>query len=383
MPILDLLASITGEKPTPSPNPPPRPSATLPKRKAEDELRIAGSKTARTQSMVDSSSGPNGNPSKPSPRPEDKPMGNSIDKAAPTLRPLVNKPGLTQRPGATTTQPIAAGSSSTHSSKPLPSRPVAKRPAPTDSAPPKKRSFAEIMARAKANSEQRESLGKIHHKTIGRPMTMKERKEMKAEESRKSRAASRPAVPGRSGATVTPLRDGGKSSGSRNGLSSGPTSVKKAGPVVEEKKIKKAALATTGYTGTARPPPGTSTTAKAAAISRSSSEPASRDRPRYGAPATSSRRRYEDDDDLDDFIEYDEDEEPGYGNRPGYGYGSEEDESDMEAGLSDIEDEEQEADRFARREDLEQEALERRLKREKEERKRKLLQAARSKAGAR
>lgn len=214
---------------------------------------------------------------------------------------------------------------------------------------------------------------------------MKERKEMRTEEARKSKTTSRKAVPGRSGTTITPLRDGTRPAGVRNGTSSGPTSTRKLAPPVEEKKVKKAALATTGYTGTARPRPGASTTSKASAASRPSSEALSRDKPRYGGPLSSSRRKYEDEEEeLDDFIEYDEEEEePGYGNARRYKYDSYDEESDMEAGISDIEDEEVKAERFARREDLEQEALEKRLKREKEEKKRKFLEATKSKAGSR
>lgn len=72
---------------------------------------------------------------------------------------------------------------------------------------------------------------------------------------------------------------------------------------------------------------------------------------------------------MDDFIEYD-DEEPGYGQ--GGGYDSAE-ESDMEAGMSDIDEEERRAEFQARREDQMQEALEKKLKREKEERRRRLM----------
>jgi hypothetical protein len=237
------------------------------------------------------------------------------------------------------------------------------------------------MALAKANAEQRESLGKIIHKSIDRGMTMKERKELKAGDARKAKTAT----PGQNGSTTTPSRDASRALGTRNKFPSGQIPAKKTESVVEEKKVKKAALATTGYTGTARPPPGASAPAKGGAVRRSGLEPQSRERSRYGAPSRGSRNRYdEEDDDLDDFIEYDDEEdEPGYGNRYGYGYGSEEDESDMEAGLSDIETEEQQAARLARREDQEQEELEKRLKREKEERKRRLLQSAKSKAGAR
>jgi len=165
---------------------------------------------------------------------------------------------------------------------------------------------------------------------------------------------------------------------------SGSAGAKRTAPD-EPKKIKKAALATTGYTGTARPRPGTPANAKSGATSRPSAGVRPRDKPRYGGPLSGSRNRYDEDDDLDDFIVDDEDEEqqPGYGNPGRYQYYSDEEESDMEAGISDIEDEEQRAERQARREDMEQEALERRLKQEKEERRRRFLEATKAKAGGR
>jgi hypothetical protein len=240
------------------------------------------------------------------------------------------------------------------------------------------------MARAKANSEQRESLGKIQHKTVERTLTMKERKEMKAEEARKARMEARKVATGRAGPTSVPSRDAAKTSGPRNGLPSAPARAKKT-PPVEEKKVKKAALATTGYTGTARPRPGASTPGKPGAASRPGSETRPRERARYGGPLSAPRSRYEEDDEMDDFIvdDEEEEEEPDYGTGQRYRYDSYDDESDMEAGISDIEDEEQRAERQARREDLEQEALEKRLKQEKEERRRRLLNSASSKSGSR
>lgn len=215
---------------------------------------------------------------------------------------------------------------------------------------------------------------------------MKERKEMKAEEARMARTAARRAVPGKGGATASLSRDAQRTPGSRVGTTSGSSGTKKSATVVEEKRVKKAALATTGYTGTARPRTGATAPAKPGSTSRPSSVGPSRDKPRYGSQLSSSRRRYEDeeDDDLDDFIEYDEeDEAPAYGAGRRYKYDSYDDESDMEAGLSDIEDEETKAERYARREDLEQEALEKRLKQEKEERRRRFLEAAKAKASGR
>ncbi|KAK4035240.1 hypothetical protein C8A01DRAFT_48508 [Parachaetomium inaequale] len=380
--ILDLLASITGEKPSPSSNLVPRPSAPLSKRKAEDEPRPAGVKLARINSFPDKSAGSNDNSPKPSPRPAHRPLDRSCANQASNPRPASdNKRALNERPSAADPKAGSAGTRPANGSKPLPSRPLANRPSPTDSGPPKKRSYAEIMARAKANSEQRESLGKIQHKTVERTLTMKERKEMKVEDARKAKMAARKSATGRPGATSAHLRDVARVSGARNNL---PSASAKKTPPVEEKKVKKAALATTGYTGTARPRPGASTTAKPGAPSRPGSEARSRDRPRYGGPLSSSRRGRDEEDDLDDFIvddEEEEEEQPGYGHARQYRYDSYEEESDMEAGISDIEDEEQLADRQARREDLEQEALEKRLKREKEERRRKFLDATKSKAG--
>lgn len=388
MPILDLLASITGEEPSPAPAVVARPSVPLPKRKAEDELRSAGPKVARTNPVAEKPYRPTAVPPKPSARPADRPLGGSSD----SRQPVKPRPTLDRKPAATGSRFSGAGTTSSNASKPLPARPLANRPSPTDSGPPKKRSYAEIMARAKAGSELRESLGKIQHKTVERSMTMKERKEMKAEEAtktkmerRKAMASSRPGVPSsRPGASSMPARDVAKSSGSRNApIPPAPTSAKKAAPV-EEKKVKKAALATTGYTGTARPRPGASAASKSGATGRGGSETQPRERSRYGGPL-STRRRREEDEEMDDFIVDDEEDEEqqGYDTGRQYRYDSYDDESDMEAGISDIEDEEQTADRYARREDQEQEALEKRLKREKEERKRKFLDSAKSKAGSR
>ena len=136
----------------------------------------------------------------------------------------------------------------------------------------------------------------------------------------------------------------------------------------QEKKVKKAAQATTGYTGTARPRPGAPTRKDS-----SSRGGALLNRAPTRARA-SKNSRYDDeyDEELDDFIDYD-DEENNQGG-PGYHYDSD-GSSDMEAGLDDIDIEERQAERIARREDVEEERLERTLKAAKEERKRKALEA--------
>ncbi|KAH6627913.1 hypothetical protein F5144DRAFT_577254 [Chaetomium tenue] len=382
MPILDLIASITGEKPSAPSTPASRPSTGLPKRKAEDDIRPTGTKVARVDSLSEKSSRPSGNSPRPSPRLADRPLGGSSDQPISKARPALEKRSLTDKPSVPQVRAGSAGTRPSNGSKPLPSRPAPNRPSPTDSGPPKKRSYAEIMARAKANSEHRESLGKIQHKTVERNMTMKERKELKVEDARKSKTGTRRPTTARTGPTSASFRDVTKLPGARGSLPSGSANTKKAAPA-EEKKVKKAALATTGYTGTARPRPGSSTVSKSGATSRPSSEGRPRDRPRYGGPVSSSRRSREEEEEMDDFIvdDEDEDEAPGYDTGRQYRYDSYEEESDMEAGISDIEDEEQLADRQARREDLEQEALEKRLKREKEERRRRFLEATKSKAG--
>lgn len=245
---------------------------------------------------------------------------------------------------------------------------------------PKKRSFAEIMARAKAAQEAMANgnrPGTIQHKTIEKGMTKRERAEVKAVEARQAAKLARQggARPGASALSSRSTNGVNGSAKTPNGkTTNGPG--RKGAPVVE-KKVKKAALATTGYTGTARPRPGTSSTKTNGLPAKSGAD--ARERPRYGGALSSSRRRYEDeDDDLDDFIEYDdEEEEPGLGAPRRGGYDSmEEDESDMEAGLTDVEEEERRAAMIARREDMEQEALEKRLKREKEEKRRRLMEAA-------
>lgn len=263
----------------------------------------------------------------------------------------------------------------------MPSRPLVNRAVSSDSKPqaePKKRSFQEIMARAEANKTVRESFGKIQHKTIEKQLTMRERKELKAEEARKGKSSARKLGAARYTGTAaasrtvkTPTSSGGAAT------SRAPNGKSKAAepPTPEVKKVKKAALATTGYTGTARPRPG-AVAPKPGVAAGPAEDAKKRERSRYGGPLSRPRKYDDYDEELDDFIEYDdEEEEPGYGLGRGKGYDFDEEESDMEAGLSDIAEEESRAERQAIREDQEQQALEKRLKQEKEERKRRMMAA--------
>ncbi|KAK4451512.1 hypothetical protein QBC34DRAFT_436632 [Podospora aff. communis PSN243] len=385
MTIGDLLASITGEKSapaSPSPTIATRPSDVVPKRKASEQLRGAPTKAPRTESLVNRPRS-NDNSPRPSPHLADRPAPSQ------TNRPTSVSQSSPAAPTSALKKPLSTASkdgrtvSSAAASRPPLSRPVANKPANADSdsaAKPKKRSFAEIMMRAQANAPIRESFGKIQHKPVEKLMTMKERKELKVEEARKAKLAGKQQATGKYTGTAAGRGTPGRP-GQKPGAASAAKGSKDKTPPVEEKKVKKAALATTGYAGTARPRPG-STTSKPGSTARPG-RPVDRERPRYGGGVSRSRR-YEEEDEFDDFIVDDEDDDPnGYGYGRAREYDSAEDESDMEAGLSDIDEEEQMAERMARREDLKEMELEKRLKKEKEERKRKALAALKSKTAAR
>ena len=180
------------------------------------------------------------------------------------------------------------------------------------------------MARAAAaQSMPAAKIGMIQHKPV---MTRKEREELagaaknlsikNGRTGRAATTASKTATP--------PLRDG--RNGSReNGKKSRTASAE------PEKKVKKAALATTGYTGTARPVGGAAPRRSVAPSYGSGSRDRDRDRDRERAP-TSSRYRYASEEEEEDDYESDAS-------------------SAMEAGLDDVDEEEERALRIARKED--------------------------------
>ncbi|PQE07047.1 SPT2 chromatin protein [Rutstroemia sp. NJR-2017a BBW] len=329
MPIGDLLAQISGSA-GPSPT---MPTATLPpKRKANDELRKPVDKLQRT--TVPSTSRPITQAQRPTA------VDTSMSKMkidTNTQRPTPNSANTTFKNGQPTPPP------STDSAKP----------------PPKKGSFAEIIARAKAaQATLGGQVGKIQHKRIEKAPTKRELEKNKTQRSKNIKnGMSSDSKFQKSG--QPPVRNG------QNGAKS--ASAKPAAPV-PEKKIKKAAVATTGYAGTARPKPGGSqSTAKAPASSYSARNGGTnryrgkKDLDRYYA--TDEDEDDEEDDDGEDL------EEDGYASD-----GS----SDMEAGAWDVEDEEAKAERIAKQEDAEALAEENRLKREKAEKKARLAAMARS-----
>ncbi|KAL7934543.1 hypothetical protein V8C35DRAFT_31173 [Trichoderma chlorosporum] len=347
MPIGDLLAQISGGKSSDSPAPAVQrlPSVSI-KRKADDDLARNDTKTPRLFTQ----------PAKPPQR--------SVTASLP--RPLPNPPktvNIASRPA----KPVTA-------SRPPP-QPLVDSGKPK--APPKKGSYAEILARAQRAQAVMGQVGKIQHKKVekGAIKRDKERSDVKGAPS--GSQAKKPAA-GYKGSSKPLQRNGTNGNASsktdRNGAAPRPTakataSSRKAPEPEPEKKLKKAAVATTGYTGTARPKPGAAS--KKTNAQRGGAllnAPA----PRSGA---SRRSRYEDDydEELDDFIDYDDEEDEGQR----YGYASDAS-SDMEAGMDDIDDEERMAEQIARREDLQEERLEKSLKVAKEERKRKALESLRA-----
>lgn len=235
---------------------------------------------------------------------------------------------------------------------------------------PKKGSYAEIKARAAAQAQKLQTIGKIQHRAVEKQLAKKE------QDPEDARLAKKGVKPGPKPVSAASSKDGTHPNGNglpdRSSKGLGQKGVAgKAGSrgaaTVEERKPKKAALATTGYSGSARPPP---SKAKPGAARLGNG----RDRARPPNPlGMFSRPRPKDDEydeDMDDFIDDDEDEpeDDGYGRR--YRYADEDDDSDMEAGYSDVEDEEQAAARLARLEDQREEAILEQRRREKEARKR-------------
>lgn len=359
MPIGDLLAQISGGDPS---------DASLPKRKAVEELRDVV-KSARKQPPPPSTSS--------TPRPSQPQPSRPINQT-PSAQRVLGNPGA--RPNITAAKPINSGNRVTK-----PSRPA---PAPTNvsngfssapsapKAPPKKGSFAEILARGQRAQQSMGQVGKIQHKKVEKGAVKKERDmPSKAAPPGQSRTST-----GFKGSAKPQPRDRAPDNGNGRALGTKDSRPKLGGkstgtrenPREEEKKLKKAALATTGYTGTSRPRPG-------ATVKKDKA-------PRGGAllnrapprPGGSGRSRYEDDydEELDEFIEYDDEDDEAGG--PRYDYASD-GSSDMEAGMDELDIEERRAEQIARREDIEEERRERSMKEAKEARKRAALEALRAK----
>ncbi|KAL9129759.1 MAG: hypothetical protein Q9217_001871 [Psora testacea] len=203
----------------------------------------------------------------------------------------------------------------------------------------KKGSYKEIMARAQASAAQaKPPVGTISHKPKAK-MEISYKKELKMKK-----------------AALKDKKLGIIKNGSRPSSSDGNTSSSAPGKAVNGKKGPQPSYLGTAKPKPPKPQPSYKGTMNPAAVPRKTEKP-KRSVNEYAAT----------DDELDD----DEEEEEVGDVDDGYGY-SDEGSDDMEAGFSDVEQEETAAARAARKEDEEEAKLEARLKRDKEERKKRL-----------
>ncbi|KAG6016168.1 hypothetical protein E4U43_004098 [Claviceps pusilla] len=367
MPISDLLAQISGGKASNEPAPTVKRTNFVPaKRKPDDDLRRNDSKAPRTIKSGPGLIKPNAPPQSQytgSARPS-----STLGSKSGSLTPKLAKAGLPSRPS-----PASAAAAA-----PPP-------PPPPPRGPPKKGSFAEILARGQRAQAVMGQVGKIQHKKVEKGAVKKSREEAQPSSTL---AKGRSVAAGYAGTAKAgqrngqnalqkpAMKDAQRGNGARAGAVSrvkGKMTTARAAGAAEEtdgvKKLKKAASATTGYTGTARPKLGNPARKKDAPRGG-----ALLNVPRHTLSKTSRDEEY--DEELDDFIEYDDEEDEDMGG-PRYDYASD-GSSDMEAGLEDIDHEERRAEFIGRREDLEEERLEKTLKMAKEERKRKALEEMRA-----
>lgn len=331
---LSVLSSVGNDGPQP-PMPLPRPQVEKPPYSVPDQVRLQGR---------DTKSSANPNPVQSNKRrAEDglagrdcKVMRNGMASGqVPRAQPSTNAQAKPSKPPISV-PPSSATMPYRGTNRPEPVSAAATTPTGDALKAPKKGSYAEIMARAKAN-KSKPAVGTISHKP----------KEQIALSYKKELKLKKKAIKDKK----LGIKDSNRP-GSSGSLSSSPA----AGTVANKK------IAAPAYKGTAKPKPqvpqptykGTMKTASSTA-----KLPTTRDR-----DASPRKTRYDeyaatDEDDLDD-VEEDE-------------YGSD-GSDDMEAGFTDVEQEETVAEKAARKEDEEQARLDAKHKTEKEERRKRLEQ---------
>ncbi|PHH81309.1 hypothetical protein CDD82_1053 [Ophiocordyceps australis] len=369
MPIGDILDQISGQKATAGAD-----SSTVAKRKPSSDLRGHVTKISRRGS-------PPPDPARPVSASTSRPANSLVSSSTP-------------KTGARPLPPVSRGTPKPAAPRPVPRLPISKptnsstpNASPISKAPPKKGSYAEVLARAQRAQAVMGQVGKLQHKSIEKG-TLKAKKDEKptVQVKNKSKLTSKttPTYKGTSRAQSPlskPVDDRSRDAGPRtNGMSrknGRPTALTKPSALDHDAacktKFKKAAEATTGYTGTARPKTGVSKKSgpRGGALLKAPS----------GAKRSQNSYRDEQDDDMDDFID-DDDEidqvELSYREKQYRYVESDDDESDMEVGLGELAVEERRAEKIARQEDIEEERLEKNLKMAKEEKKRKALEALRA-----
>ncbi|WKT48750.1 hypothetical protein QSH57_013680 [Fusarium oxysporum f. sp. vasinfectum] len=247
----DLLAQISGGDEGSSV--PPKQglvrSNTLPKRKADDDPRSSISKAPRVTTLS----------STVAPRTTQSPTAVSrpnlpsrpADRSIPSQRPS-NPSNGSSKPSVLSSKPMNGGNRVSKPAAP-PSRP-SPGPASASSAPPKKGSFAEILARAQKAQQSMGQVGKIQHKKVegGALKKVKEEPPAKvdprAAKSMKQRSA--PAPSGYSG-TAKP----GQRPAQRNGAPvSGTGRDPRNGKPLPPSKAERGKIAGSKSSGRAAPP---------------------------------------------------------------------------------------------------------------------------------
>ncbi|KAI9874627.1 MAG: hypothetical protein M1830_009542 [Pleopsidium flavum] len=299
------------------------------KRKAEEQLSRPYEKTARRD--IATLTATHGNPSANKPPPQTTP----------------------NRPTVTTASVSYRGTAKPINASPIPATASAK-------AAPKKGSYAEILARAKAAQTASAHVGVIKHKPK-ETLSKKEKLALQAEASGKSKG-------GLNNAAV----NGHKSTPDSKGSSPAPSTAAARNRGNTAMKSKKAVEV--GYKGTARPLPETSykgTMNRTSTAVSSVRKKEVDDRVHNRSRSTSvtrpvSESRYAG---YSDEEEEEEEEEADY----------ESDLSDMEAGAFDVEEEEQRSSKVARKEDEEELRKESEAKKQKDAMRKKLTQMAAAK----
>ncbi|KIW07904.1 uncharacterized protein PV09_01814 [Verruconis gallopava] len=329
-----ILDSIGGDGTTapPASTPAPRAPPTIQKRKADNELTNGPAKRPITPANAQ-----NGNVQRPNALDRSQNGTSSKPTSASPAKGGLNSGSATTSTNEATKKPsskaqtpsLGSDAAAKPNPKPTTSTTTTTKPATptTEKPPPKKGSYADIIARAKAAQALKGPVGVIMHKQAEKvdPKARKaEAAKARGELSRGKRVSEKVGDRSRTGSAEAVSRSGEK--------------IKQRQKPQEKSSYKGTAQPTTPiYTGSARPGQSSRTKAK-----------------RYDGYAGT-------DEEIDDYDEEDV-------------YGYDDDESDMEAGAEDVWAEEEEALRQAKKDDAAELAYEIKLKREKEARKRKALE---------
>ncbi|EEQ34881.1 hypothetical protein McanCB56680_000234 [Microsporum canis] len=348
-----VLSSIeTGEV---SLTPPPPPKSTTPDSTSSGQKPSLNSKLAAT-SISSNNNGYTGTAQKrkageqlarPAPRNERFPRSlpeRSASSQSSTPAPRQPSEGA-RKPG------LKVAPSAANASKSTPAKSSA---APVSSKPPPKGSYAAIMAEAKAlQTKAPASVGLIRHQAVPKDKKSKvQQKKMTEEAKQRERDPSNRKLSTDKAGAAVPLR-------------STKEAILKARQAEGNKQE--------SYKGTARPRPGSLPPSKSSepAYTGTSGLPSRRAPGKEGKYGRNNARSVT----RNEYLGTDEEDEGDYGYEDEHDYS---DESDMEAGFLDVEQEEQAALRIAKQEDAEELRLEMAAKKEKMERKMKLNALAKS-----